>query len=95
VLGNCPFYILAQQRTELVCGMNLSLFKGLLEGLANTGLTGHLRPTHLTAVSVSSPLSPNEGPPADRPPRAQHVIPHAGLSPANGPRFSSRGTEST
>jgi predicted ArsR family transcriptional regulator len=44
VLGNCPFYILAQQRTELVCGMNLSLFKGLLEGLANTGFTGHLRP---------------------------------------------------
>jgi predicted ArsR family transcriptional regulator len=44
VLGNCPFYILAQQHTELVCGMNLSLFKGLLEGLANTGLTGHLRP---------------------------------------------------
>jgi hypothetical protein len=27
-----------------VCGMNLSLFKGLLEGLANTGFTGHLRP---------------------------------------------------
>lgn len=45
VLRNCPFYILAQHHTELVCGMNLSLFEGLLEGLATTGLTGHLRPT--------------------------------------------------
>jgi len=37
VLGNCPFHILAQQRTELVCGMNLSLFKGSLRASPTRG----------------------------------------------------------
>ncbi|SOC50845.1 Predicted transcriptional regulator, ArsR family [Blastococcus aggregatus] len=31
-LGNCPFHSLAQQHTELVCGMNLRLLDGLLDG---------------------------------------------------------------
>jgi predicted ArsR family transcriptional regulator len=44
VLRNCPFHTLAQQHTELVCGMNLSLLDGLLDGLSTTGLTGHLHP---------------------------------------------------
>jgi predicted ArsR family transcriptional regulator len=42
---NCPFHILAREYTELVCGMNLSLLNGLLDGLALTGLTAHLQPT--------------------------------------------------
>ena len=29
VLGNCPFHALAQQFTELVCGMNLHLLRGV------------------------------------------------------------------
>ena len=29
VLGNCPFHVLAQQFTELVCGMNLHLMEGV------------------------------------------------------------------
>lgn len=45
VLGNCPFHALAQQYTELVCGMNLSMVEGLLDGLAATGLTGRLHPS--------------------------------------------------
>lgn len=45
VLGNCPFHSLAQQHTELVCGMNLCLQNGLLDGLAATGLTARLEPT--------------------------------------------------
>ncbi|WP_433272211.1 helix-turn-helix transcriptional regulator [Actinosynnema sp. CS-041913] len=44
VLGNCPFHSLARQHTELVCGMNLCLLDGLLEGLAATGLTARLAP---------------------------------------------------
>ncbi len=44
-LANCPFHTLAQEYTELVCGMNLSLLNGLLDGLASTGLTAHLDPT--------------------------------------------------
>ncbi len=44
-LANCPFHALAQEYTGLVCGMNLSLLDGLLDGLATTGLTAHLDPT--------------------------------------------------
>jgi predicted ArsR family transcriptional regulator len=33
VLGNCPFHALAEQHTALVCGMNLQLLDGLVEGL--------------------------------------------------------------
>ncbi|HST47775.1 helix-turn-helix transcriptional regulator [Jatrophihabitans sp.] len=33
-LGNCPFASLAREHTELVCGMNLDLMRGLLDGLA-------------------------------------------------------------
>ena len=43
-LANCPFHTLAQDYTELVCGMNLCLLDGLLDGLAPTGLTAHLDP---------------------------------------------------
>lgn len=45
VLGNCPFHALAQEHTELVCGMNLRLLDGLLDGLPRTGLTAVLAPT--------------------------------------------------
>ena len=31
-LANCPFHALAQEHTELVCGMNLRLLDGVLEG---------------------------------------------------------------
>jgi predicted ArsR family transcriptional regulator len=44
-LANCPFHTLAQEYTELVCGMNLRLLDGLLDGLAPTGLTARLDPT--------------------------------------------------
>jgi predicted ArsR family transcriptional regulator len=44
-LTNCPFHTLAQEYTELVCGMNLRLLGGLLDDLAPTGLTAHLCPT--------------------------------------------------
>lgn len=32
-LANCPFHHLAEQHTELVCGMNLHLIQGLVDGL--------------------------------------------------------------
>ena len=33
VLGNCPFHVLAEQHTALVCGMNLHLLDGMLDAL--------------------------------------------------------------
>jgi len=44
VLRNCPFHALAQEHAELVCGMNLHLIEGVLEGLARTGLSACLDP---------------------------------------------------
>src|SRR4051794_36509235 len=45
-LANCPFHALAQQHTELVCGMNLQLLDGVLQGAgAAGGLTARLQPT--------------------------------------------------
>jgi predicted ArsR family transcriptional regulator len=32
VLRNCPFHAMAQEQTELVCGMNLHLLEGVLAG---------------------------------------------------------------
>ncbi len=43
-LGSCPFHNLAQEHTRLVCGMNLSMVEGMLDGLACTDYTAVLRP---------------------------------------------------
>ncbi|MGY1741074.1 MULTISPECIES: helix-turn-helix transcriptional regulator [unclassified Blastococcus] len=37
-LANCPFHDLAREHTGLVCGMNLALLAGLLEGSPAAGL---------------------------------------------------------
>jgi predicted ArsR family transcriptional regulator len=43
-LVNCPFHVLARDHTELVCGMNLRLIEGVLDGVRAAGLTARLRP---------------------------------------------------
>lgn len=45
LLGNCPFHSLAQKHTQLVCGMNLCLISGLLDGIAATTHTARLEPS--------------------------------------------------
>ncbi|WP_184765321.1 helix-turn-helix transcriptional regulator [Streptomyces griseoloalbus] len=44
VLGNCPFHTLARAHTRTVCGMNLHLMRGMLEGLHESGLEARLAP---------------------------------------------------
>ncbi|MEU1853367.1 helix-turn-helix domain-containing protein [Streptomyces sp. NPDC019990] len=44
VLGNCPFHALAREHTATVCGMNLHLLRGILEGLGGNGLQACLAP---------------------------------------------------
>ncbi|CAL9351542.1 hypothetical protein SUDANB132_00471 [Streptomyces sp. enrichment culture] len=44
VLGNCPFHTLAREHTQTVCGMNLHLLRGVLDGLAEDGLRARLDP---------------------------------------------------
>jgi len=44
ILANCPFHALAQDYTDLVCGMNLDLMDGLLDGLGRANLEARLNP---------------------------------------------------
>jgi predicted ArsR family transcriptional regulator len=43
-LANCPFHALARTHTDLVCGMNVRLLGGVLEGIGVTHLVADLRP---------------------------------------------------
>lgn len=43
-LRNCPFHALALECRDLVCGMNLSLMRGVIRGLAGSGLSAVLDP---------------------------------------------------
>jgi predicted ArsR family transcriptional regulator len=43
-LRNCPFHSLAALHPEMVCGMNLAMIQGLVEGLEATGLSPELNP---------------------------------------------------
>jgi predicted ArsR family transcriptional regulator len=43
-LRNCPFHLLAEEFPPLVCGMNLALVTGLLDGAGLTGCTARLDP---------------------------------------------------
>lgn len=38
VLRNCPFHVLAEQHRTLVCGMNLELLSGIIEGVGGSDL---------------------------------------------------------
>jgi len=44
VLVNCPFHTLAREYTDLVCGMNLELIDGLIDGLRESGMEARLEP---------------------------------------------------
>jgi predicted ArsR family transcriptional regulator len=43
-LRNSPFHALAQTSTTTVCGMNLALLEGLLEGIQAKGVAAQLAP---------------------------------------------------
>lgn len=43
-LRNCPFHALASRYPPLICGMNLALLEGLLDGAGVTGVTARLDP---------------------------------------------------
>jgi predicted ArsR family transcriptional regulator len=44
-LANCPFHALARAHTELVCGMNLRLVGGVLDGVPSADLVAVLQPS--------------------------------------------------
>jgi predicted ArsR family transcriptional regulator len=44
VLVNCPFHTLARDNPDLICGMNLRLLEGVLDGVPGTGWAARLQP---------------------------------------------------
>ncbi len=44
-LRNCPFHSLAAVHPDMVCGMNLALMQGLVEGLDADALNPELNPS--------------------------------------------------
>ncbi|MBT2507640.1 helix-turn-helix domain-containing protein [Streptomyces sp. ISL-98] len=44
VLANCPFHTLAREHAQTVCGMNLHLLRGVLDGLGESGFEACLAP---------------------------------------------------
>jgi predicted ArsR family transcriptional regulator len=56
--GNCPFHALVDEHRDLVCGMNLALAGGLLDGLGDDRATARLDPQPglcCVAISAGSP----------------------------------------
>jgi predicted ArsR family transcriptional regulator len=43
-LGNCPFHALSETHRELVCGMNLALLEGVVEGMQGSDLEARSDP---------------------------------------------------
>ncbi|MFF8970336.1 helix-turn-helix transcriptional regulator [Streptomyces sp. NPDC014995] len=58
VLGNCPFHALAREHTQTVCGMNLHLLRGVLQGLDEAGLQARLAPIPGHCCVRLQPTSP-------------------------------------
>ncbi len=57
-LRNCPFHALSRDHTQLVCGMNLALMEGLLEGASVSRLSARLDPAPGRCCVV---LGPEQG----------------------------------
>jgi predicted ArsR family transcriptional regulator len=58
VLGNCPFDAVASERRELVCGMNLALIEGLVDGLELRELRARLAPLPGGCCVALGPFDP-------------------------------------
>jgi predicted ArsR family transcriptional regulator len=60
-LSNCPFHALAEGHRELVCGMNMSLVKGVVEGMEATDLEPCLDPRPGECCVTVRPAKPDKG----------------------------------
>lgn len=72
-LLNCPFHALAQRQTELVCGLNLELLRGVLTGRGEDPARVELRPSEgeCCVVIHPRPLPSPEAPPRSPGPTEQ------------------------
>ncbi|NJD28761.1 MAG: helix-turn-helix domain-containing protein [Chloroflexi bacterium] len=60
--ANCPFHALVDDHRDLVCGMNLALASGILDGLGDDRLTARLDPQPgRCCVAISGDAAPGAG----------------------------------
>lgn len=60
-LQNCPFHRLAARQTELVCGLNESFIRGLLDGVGVRRLSTRLQPRPgRCCVRINAPRASND-----------------------------------
>ncbi len=71
-LGNCPFHALVDDHRQLVCGMNLALSDGLLDGLGGDDFSARLDPQPGQCCVAIAPInkSGSSRPGSPRPARA-------------------------
>jgi predicted ArsR family transcriptional regulator len=61
-LANCPFHALVDDHRDLVCGMNLALASGILDGLGDDRLSARLDPQPgQCCVAISVDAAPGSG----------------------------------
>ena len=60
VLRNCPFDALAQRHRTLICGMNLSIMGGMIEGLRARGIGAVLDPQAGRCCVLWEPAAGND-----------------------------------
>ena len=65
-LRNCPFDRLARQCTDLVCGLNLQLIQGMLEGAGQPPQRAVLAPREGRCCVVVRPTVPQQADPRER-----------------------------
>lgn len=56
--GSCPFHALVGEHRELICGMNLALTEGILEGVGSNRLGARLEPRPGTCCVVIEDTEP-------------------------------------
>ncbi|MDI3315188.1 MAG: helix-turn-helix domain-containing protein [Mycobacterium sp.] len=78
-LRNCPFGSLAREHTELVCGLNLQLIRGILEAVGDQPDRAALAPRNgRCCVVVRAPGHPRApGRPRKKPPRRAARVPRS------------------
>jgi predicted ArsR family transcriptional regulator len=81
-LANCPFHALAQEHTELVCGMNRDLLSGMLDVCDSGGMDARLDPAPgrccVTLTAAEQPARADRRQPRDEPAQAEQRGQHRG-----------------
>jgi predicted ArsR family transcriptional regulator len=71
ILRNCPFSTVALAHPEVVCGMNLAILEGVIDGLRTQAIEARLAPETGRCCVVVAAADPGGGRPKARWPRSR------------------------